>query len=294
MIVLTSINERDRGRVTGFLDAIGSADGQPPLSEYKMLRLDGSRGTVEQLLVTGDGSIVGYGQAAWHRPAGGSGGHWAVEVVVAPDHRSGPAAATLIGALEKRLDGSPITLWAHTPYVATAAGEAGWLPNRLLTRMSRRLPVRCRHEVPDGLSISTFRPGIDEWAWLSANNLAFAEHPENGALELSDIVERERQAWFDPEGFFLAWDGDRVVGSCWTKVHEGNVGEIYIIGIIPEWEGMGLGRALVCCGLDYLSAVRQAVKAMLYVELDNERAADLYLELGFEVEKRITAYSRDN
>lgn len=292
MSILTSISDGDRARLVRFLDEVAAADRRPPLSEYKQLRLDNSRGTIERLLV-GDGDvIIGYGQAAWHRPVSGSDGHWALEVVVAPEYRNGPTARRLVDSLEAGLGDSPMTLWAHTAYMTTAATEGGWQAGRILSKMTRPLPVHCLDEVPDELSVSTFRPGIDEEAWLTANNVAFAGHLENGALTMSDIEERESQPWFDPGGFFLAWDGDRVAGSCWTKVHAGNVGEIYIIGIIPEWEGVGLGRALVCRGLDYLGTVRHADSAMLYVEGRNERAGGMYAELGFVVETRITAYCR--
>ena len=70
----------------------------------------------------------------------------------------------------------------------------------------------------------------------------------------------------DPSGFLIAWDGDELVGSCWTKVHGGGVGEIYVIGVSPPHQGRGLGRALVLAGLDYLAAVKGCTEGMLYVD----------------------------
>jgi mycothiol synthase len=132
--------------------------------------------------------------------------------------------------------------------------------------------------------------GVDETAWLEANNAAFAGHPENGDMTRRDLERRMAQSWFDPDGFFLAWGGDVLAGSCWTKMHEDGSGEIYIIGVIPSWEGRGLGRGLLAVGLEYLTAIKHARKAMLYVESTNERALKLYDKLGFIRGRAIKAY----
>ena len=73
-------------------------------------------------------------------------------------------------------------------------------------------------------------------------------------------------------------------------MHEDGSGEIYIIGVIPSWEGRCLGRGLVAIGLEYLAEVRHARKAMLFVESTNERALQLYDRLGFDCVRRIEAY----
>ena len=88
----------------------------------------------------------------------------------------------------------------------------------------------------------------------------------------------------------MAWDGLEVAGSCWTKLHENGIGEIYIIGVVPGYEGRGLGRGLLAHGLDYLHRVRHVATAMLYVEADNTRAVGLYTSLGFEVVNTVDAY----
>jgi mycothiol synthase len=156
--------------------------------------------------------------------------------------------------------------------------------------MCRALPIDC---VPAGLAefrVTNFRMGVDERAWLAANNAAFAGHPENGSMTRRDLERRIAQPWFDPEGFFLAWEGSEVAGSCWTKVHDDGVGEIYIVGVTPGWEGRGLGSALVCHGLDYLASVRHASQAMLFVEDSNERAIALYEKLGFRHARMLEAF----
>ena len=263
-----------------------------PLSEFKMLRLDGGLDSRERVAVADDGSLVGYGQAAWHRPSGASPGHWAVEIVIAPNWRDQGIGCELIESLWQDADGAELILWARAPYVVDAARGAGWEKERELVEMRRNLPIDCLEVSLGGFEVRPFRVGVDEREWLEANNATFAGHPENGSMTRRDLEHLIAQSWFDSDGFFLAWDGANLAGSCWTKIHEDGVGEIYIVGVTPGWEGRGLGNALVCQGLDYLSRVRHVGNAKLFVAAENERARSLYVKLGFETVRIIEALTR--
>ena len=270
-----------RVALRGFIAATSAHDGEPALSEYKEMRLDGGIDAREVVSLDGGGKVVGYGQAAWHRATEGGEGHWALEVVVDPTYRDSDLVAELIDELRREAAAGRITLWARSAYVAGAARASGWKPSRRLLEMRRALPIDCAPAGLSGFTLTTFRMGVDEQKWLSANNAAFAGHPENGSLTRRDLERRIAQPWFDPDGFFLAWDGDDLAGSCWTKVHEDGVGEIYIVGVTPGWEGRGLGHALVCHGLDYLASSRHVARALLFVGDENDRALALYEKLGF-------------
>jgi mycothiol synthase len=168
--------------------------------------------------------------------------------------------------------------------------SAGFEPIRTTVQLRRSLPVPAdqRGRQPSGKApvLRPFRPGHDEPSWLDVNRRAFAWHPEQGRWTLTDLTEREHQAWFRPDGF-LVHDADpeshRIDGFCWTKVHadhEPPLGEIYVIGVDPDRHGRGLGRVLVLAGLDWLADAGLEV-GMLYVESDNEPALRLYHDLGF-------------
>lgn len=287
---IARLQPEQRSQVLALIEELERVDGVPPLSENKTMRIEGRFDARELVAIAEDGSMLGYAQAAWHRGAQGILGHWAVEIAVAPQLRGGDVTAKLINGMRHDIGDAEMTLWARFGYVAAAASACGWTTDRTLWEMRRSLPIPGLSNVVSGVELATFRMGADENAWLEANNAAFAGHPENGQMTRRDLEDRMAQPWFDPEGFFVAWDGAAIAGSCWTKVHENGTGEIYVIGVTPPWEGRGLGRSLVAYGLDYLHEKRHAATAVLYVESGNTRATKLYEGLGFEVARSLHAY----
>ena len=272
----------DHAAVAAVLAARAAADGRPALSEHKAARL--FRGSEVEFVAEGR-VITGYAHAAHHNAARPELAHWAVEVVVDPACRDGTAiAADLISAARDTLpEAARLTVWAWRPDDVTAAHALDLREVRALYEMHRLLPISDGVSVPEGVEIRRFRPGVDEQAWLGANNAAFADHPENGALDLENLRLRLLQPWFDPEGFLLAWRGERLIGSCWTKLHPGRVGEIYIIGVVPGYQGGGLGTALVRAGLVDLAERQNAREAMLYVDAAAVQAVAFYRAFGFRV-----------
>ena len=259
---LVQLRSNRRAEVLALIEALREVEATAPLSEYKTMRLEGRLDVRERAVLDDQGLLVGYGQAAWHRGSGEVAGHWAMEVVVAPEHRNPQLTGDLIESLRRDVADNLVVLWSRSEYVSEAALSRRWESNRTLLEMRRSLPVPGLDSSIPGMRLTSFRMGMDEAAWLEANNAAFAGHPENGDMTRRDLEKRMAQPWFDPDGFFLAWDEDVLVGSCWTKMHEDGSGEIYIIGVIPSWEGRGLGRGLVAIGLKHLAEVRHARKAM--------------------------------
>jgi mycothiol synthase len=277
----------DRPGVEALLAAIAAHDGHPGLSEHKYLHLVGDEEARVVVAQREDGDLAGYGQAAWHHPGrvGGS-GHWAIEMAVRPSARSDDVIDRLFAATVARVEGEGrITAWASDPFTDAALTRQGWVATRALHEMRRPLPLHHEAPLPPGIHLDPFRPGVDEAAWLAANNAAFEGHPENGALTVQDLERKLAQPWFDPEGLLMARDGGHLVGSCWTKLHPDGTGEIYTIGVRPEARGRGLGVALVVAGLDDLHYRQGASTAMLYVDAANAEGLGLYRGLGFRTRR---------
>ncbi|MEU2264681.1 mycothiol synthase [Streptomyces sp. NPDC019645] len=267
--------------VLGLLSVAARADGVQAVSEQGRLYLrHGRREGVRHFVLTVAGDLRGYAQLEGADPVEAP----AAELVVHPAHRGrghGRALGNaLLGASGKRL-----RMWAHGGKSAARhlAQVLGLTLFRELRQLRRPLsPLDIPDPVlPDGVTVRTFVPGQDDTAWLAVNAAAFAHHPEQGSITQRDLDDRKGEAWFDPKGFFLAERGGEIVGFHWTKLHaEDQLGEVYVLGIRPDAQGTGLGKALTAIGLRHLAA-QGVPTAMLYVDADNPAALRVYERLGF-------------
>ena len=289
---VTPFDRLDEGQLAAVRAAAEEAtrtDGVAPLSEAFLLGLPREG---EHLLATVGGTLAGYAQVA---PDG------SLEAFVEPTSRAkGVGRALLTAALERRPEARP---WAHgdLPAARALAAHLGLAVVRELLVLSR--PVAPGDEVdpelPEGFTHRGFDPARDAEALLAVNAAAFASHPEQGDLDAAGLAERMEQPWFEAAGVILlerATDGGApdLAGFHWTKVDppEGEVGEVYVVGVRPDLHGRGLAGPLTRLGLAHL-ARRGVTEVELYVEGDNEPALATYRRAGFERKAVHVMYSRE-
>ncbi|MDF2731944.1 MAG: mshD, partial [Desertimonas sp.] len=106
---------------------------------------------------------------------------------------------------------------------------------------------------------------------------------------IETLRQRMRQPWFDADDLRLHERGGRLAAFCWTKRHDPDHGEIYVIGVDPDFQGLGLGTQLTLAGLDHLAAAGMT-EALLYVAAENTAARAMYDRLGFVVDRIDRAY----
>lgn len=270
--------------------AAAAADGVAPLSEQPLLRLDDATPDLAVVhLLALDGDVVGYAQLDLGAPTEAS-----AELVVTPSARRRGIGAALLSRLGTLVADPPRTLavWAHgdLPAARALATDAGLTVVRELWQMRLDLAARPSGEArerPGGVEVRAFVPGRDEDAWLALNARAFAHHPEQGRMTRADLDAREGEPWFDPSGLLLAERDGVLLATVWTKVHAPDapqgeaVGELYVIGVDPTAQGIGLGTAMTRLGLDHL-ADRGLRTVILYTEADNAAAVRTYTRAGFE------------
>jgi mycothiol synthase len=251
--------------------ACADTDHHDPLDEAALLRLKHHGLADSALWLVGDS-----GFALTHTTSAGT----SLDVAVAPTTRGCSFGGGLVEAALAESSG-PVDAWSHGdhPAATALAKRFGFDKVRELWVM-RRLLTELPPEASPTPGVRTFRPG-DEAELLRVNAAAFAHHPEQGSMSAENLAERMAEPWFDPEGLFLALDGDRLLGFHWTKLHPNGEGEVYVVGIDPAAQGGGLGRTLTLAGLQHL-ARSGARRVHLYVESDNAAALRIYTGLGFQ------------
>jgi len=261
-ITATVPDDETRAAVLRLADLVEQEDGAPPLSDQALARVRSE--SVEHAVARDGATVVGYGQLDGA----------AAEVV---------ADRSAIGPVVDAVARPGLLIWSHgrRSRLAPVFAERGFEPIRELHQLRRPLAdLPEAGPLPPDVEVRAFRPGADEEAWLAVNAAAFATHPEQGHWTRSDLDARTAESWFDPAGFLLAERGGEVLGFHWTKVHPDGVGEVYVLGVAPAAQGLGLGNSLLLLGLRHLAAVG-CPTVLLYVDGDNPTALRLYEKAGF-------------
>jgi len=302
----TSAYDFDDAVVQRVVAAATEGDRVEPLNEAALLELRHHG--------LGDGALWLAGSDA--EPEGFSWVHGGeVDLVVTPAARRRGVGTALAGAVAAAFPDVALSAWSHGnhPAASRLAERLGWARVRDLWVMRRTLSdLPALDDAADraraaAVAVRPFRPGQDEDAFLALNAEAFAHHPEQGRMAREDLDRRMAEPWFDAAGFFVAeraaagegaagageqpadgapeggpGEAGGLLGFHWTKVHDGDppVGEVYVVGVSPEAQGIGLGRLLTLTGLHHLAG-RGLGEVLLYVESDNAAAIATYSGLGF-------------
>ena len=281
---VSQLEAAQRRAVLDLAARAAATDGVNPLNEEANLSL--SNRSADHFLV-GDADLA-LGYLNWH-PS-----HRTGQLVVDPAHRRQGIGRGLVAALAQRTAG--VRLWAFGDLPA-AQGFVAALelrPQRVLLMMERRLTPPDTGDAsfaPLGLRLCGYDPD-DAEALLELNAAAFAHHPEQGSLDAAGLAARMAEPWFDPDGLILAFDEAGLAGFHWTKRHDAEHGEVYVIAVAPRTQGRGLGAILLEAGLAHLAA-GGARRAVLYVDSAEERAVRMYGRAGFIVAHRDVLYASD-
>jgi len=114
---------------------------------------------------------------------------------------------------------------------------------------------------------------------------------------VEEIIYRTNLNTCSPEDIILSYEGDKVVGYCWTEIaYEGGAtserkGRIFMLGVDPDYRDKGTGKKVLLAGLAHLKSKNLQV-AGLTVDSENKTARALYKSIGFKIEASSLWYEK--
>jgi mycothiol synthase len=281
-----SLDSEQQEKVLDIVHAAFHADEVKPLSEHVELHLKhGGDKPISHILAVKNNEIVGYGHLDQTDLLEGP----SAELVVHPKERNKGIAKLILKTIET-LASKNIRLWAHgnTAAAENFATKLGYQPIREISQMQLSLfETFADFEFSDDFTLTTYQGDVDNEDILKINKSAFQDLPDQAAWTAADLKLRLNESWFDPTGLAILRTKSKVpAGYCWTKVHGHDshghkpLGELYVLAIAPEFQGLGLGKQLTLWSLHHLRTLGLS-EAMLYVDAKNTKAKKIYTELGF-------------
>jgi mycothiol synthase len=179
-----------------------------------------------------------------------------------------------------------VAAWEPLEKATAMAERLGYAHDRWFWLMRReRDGAPPAPEWPAGITVRTF-DGSDQMLddWNAAYNDSFDGHYRFVPSPLAQLRKRTQLPGFRADGALVAYRGGEVAGFCRNEIFATR-GEIGALGTVHAARGIGLGRALLRWGVQWLEQATPDAVTLL-VDGDNEGALGLYRSEGFEVVRR--------
>ncbi len=225
-----------------------------------------------------------------------------LDCCIRPEHRRRGLATRLLGYAINRAK----ELGVKVAHVNIA--EDNVLAQRVLSRLGFRLVRRfleLRMDIADVHWPDTNQAAPEcrylqrgeEDKLTQIQNRAFAEDWGYNPNTVGEIIYRTNLSTCSPEDIVLIYEGDKVIGYCWTGIAcEGGAvskrkGQISMLGVDPDYRGKGTGKKVLLVGLARLKSKGLQV-AELETDCENKIARALYQSIGFKVWRRSFWYEK--
>lgn len=169
----------------------------------------------------------------------------------------------------------------------------GFVIERYAYVMERCDEASLDYQFPEGYELTDYRYGIDDEAYLTVRNTAFA------SLKGSEIPHTKEQITKYMQPGQILKGGAKILRYAGEPVgiirveHENEEGKDYSfiapIAMMPEHQGKGLGAMLLRVGIQ-VGVDNGYPDCMLSVNLENENALKLYTKEGFKTTLEVVCY----
>jgi mycothiol synthase len=293
---------RGRAAIAGDLDAIvrlswayDASLGLPPSPTREFLqsiwRLPATDLGRDTRIIERDQVVAGFAQAIWQKERGGP---LDLLVFVHPDQQGNGIATSLLSwgeslARQRGAEG----VRAEVPETDLAGHvllrSRGYHQVRSAFTMAKPLGEHeSARQDPDGVTIRPYVEG-DEQALFEVHEASFADHWGFRPTTFEAFGEELHAFGLDPSLVFLAEAKVGVVGHIVSFLDE-NEGFVGMLGVIPNWRGRGIAKALLRRTFEEIST-RDRTQVKLQVDAQNPHGAvALYESVGMIVERQLDIF----
>lgn len=205
---------------------------------------------------------------------------------VAPDIEGGPSERELLRQAVKHCQ----ELKAQVVHICLAPDSSrnqlveseGFHQARVYWDMLCQQKTVTEAEPPPGFTVRSFRPG-DAPELTEVQNAAFTGSWGFSPNTVEQIEHRSSMSNTSHQGILFLAHGDHIAGYCWTCIapSDGETrGIIGMIGVSPDYRGLGISRPILSAGMEYLKSVG-VDDIGLHVDGNNIPAIRLYTSMGF-------------
>lgn len=245
-------------------------------------------------LVERSGQVVGLGALQVR-----AGVRFAATLYVHPEQRRRGIGSELLRLLEARGDelveeapaNAELTMvgWvdAAAPAMLEWTAHRGYQPVREFLRMQIQFDAPpAQPEWPQGIEVRTYDHARDARPLFDAIDEAFQDHWGHLPMEYDDWISRIDRDDFDPTLWFLATEGEEIVGMSLASLMIPDGGWIRSVGMRRQWRQRGIARALL---LHTFGELWRRGRRWVALGVDAESltgATRLYESVGMRVRER--------
>lgn len=224
-----------------------------------------------------------------------------LDCFIHPEHRQRRLAKKLLAYANRRA--REFKAEVAQVYVAEAnltsrevLSKLGFQAVRRFIQLKLKLADVPAPKVPSSLLLRHLKAG-EENKLAEIQNRSFAGSWGYNQNTVEEIVYLSRMSNCSPRGIFLACQGDKLVGYCWTRIDcpepgtDMSQGQIFMLGVDPSYRGRQIGKALLLTALNYLKS-KGLNLAELTVDSKNKAACSLYQSVGFKTLKSYLWYEK--
>lgn len=249
-----------------------------------------------RVVAVADGVSVGFG-FAFVIASGDH--HWAMLRIAVPEpHRRRGIGTRVVTEVARRVtqvdphcDELCLSAWQPCEGAAALATRQGFREVRRFWLMERPHGPVPAPVWPAGTEFRVFDGSDRSIADLTdAYNDSFSQHYHFFSTTVQETAALSKLSRFEADGVMLAYRDGKCVGYCRCERMPAR-GEIASLGVVAAARGIGLGRALLRWGTDWLERCQVPV-VTLVVDGENENALGLYHSEGYAVARTRPIWSK--